>query len=656
MMRVAEYRDPTPINFNVDYDQSKVDPRVATRTKAVREKMYGIDTREAMAQAEEITSVVSSESKILSEQTKARQDVLEQRYDTQLAGNTDVSEVIDARTDVFGVTHANLNERNQVPEKLFKSRFAQLSRVGDFFNRLRNTTETLYVACIGDSLTYGADNASADRRPPASGTTDDGTVYLSDRASTTYPEALQEYLNMIYPGRVIVRNMGYPGDDTTKALQHWNASNADLAIIMLGTNDRNDADFDRFMGDYRKLVMREQENGTSVLIITPPKRRVMSSRPLAPYRNAVVQMAKEMNIPYVDMTDELANIDQSYYCDVTHFTGKGYRVIGAKVLAILTGESIMNPRKVPGNFLGLRDQIDGLTFGASGSITWLSSTSAPTPASVDAGIGDGVILNPNQTDAQGLLYSFYATEDNTVIYPSAYFNATNNQYQLEMVLDFDTRGIAMSNSTEDGKFVGQYEPPQIVTFLNGDQNFSTDKTLYNPTYLDVNHVDYWSDKKMIIPKKGWHTVWVRNRGTDVCTFLGLQTTTLDRYIAIKMANTPARITKFIAANDGDVSFRIKVSDINEVLRTAIKQNVYVLTPALSVTVKTDTRAICNYYVQLQGFTSNGNRILSPSDIRTLAGATVYRQLTDVTFDGDELVFNISGAGVARSGVVTIEVA
>ena len=582
------------------------------------------------------------------------------RLDNIVAGEMDDAEVIDARTDVFGVTHANLNERNQVPEKLFKSRFTQLSRVGDFFNRLRNTTETLYVACIGDSLTYGADNASADRRPPASGTTDDGTVYLSDRASISYPEALQEYFDMIYPGRIVVRNMGYQGDDTTKALQHWNASNADLAIIMLGTNDSKDADFDRFMGDYRTLIMREQENGTSVLILTPPKRKVMSSRPLAPYRNAVVQMAKEMNIPYVDMTDELANIDQSYYCDVTHFAGKGYRVIGAKVLAILTGESIMNPRKVPGNFLGLRDQIDGLTFGESGTIIWLSSPSTPTPASVDAGIGDGVIFNANQTEAQGLLYSFYTSEDNTVIYPSAYFNLTNNQYQLQMVLDFDTQGIAMSNSISDSKFIGQYEPPQVITFSDGDQTFSPNELTGYKTYLSIDHVDFWTDKKLIIPKKGWHTIWIRNIGSDPCYLFGLYTSTLDKYNAIKMANTPARFTKFINTSDGDVSIRIKVKELNKVLRTEIKQSAYVLTPALSVTVKTDTRAICNYYVQLQGFTSNGNRILSPSDIRTLAGATLYRQLTDVTFSGTgedaELVFNISGVGVSRSAVVTIEVA
>ncbi|NWO06700.1 MAG: hypothetical protein HLX50_13715 [Alteromonadaceae bacterium] len=99
----ANYHDPESNNFPDDYDTGKIDDRVRIRTQAVREKMYGKDVRGAMAQAEEISSVVATEAHDISSDTKRRQDQLEDRYDKQIAGNTDVNEVIDAR--ISGITN-----------------------------------------------------------------------------------------------------------------------------------------------------------------------------------------------------------------------------------------------------------------------------------------------------------------------------------------------------------------------------------------------------------------------------------------------------------------------------------------------------------------------------------------------------------------------
>lgn len=99
-----EYRDPTPISPDeIDYDESKVDTRVSHYTKQVREKMHGIDTREAMARAEEISSVVSTEAKEISVETKGRQDILEQQFDDQIANMTledpSSAEIVAAQTN-----------------------------------------------------------------------------------------------------------------------------------------------------------------------------------------------------------------------------------------------------------------------------------------------------------------------------------------------------------------------------------------------------------------------------------------------------------------------------------------------------------------------------------------------------------------------------
>lgn len=124
-LRRITNRDPYPNNFPDDYDKSKVDPRVRLRTSAVKNKLIGLDTREAMEQAPEIISVVATEAKELSDETAQRQDELEERWETMLAETTDGAEVIDARTDIHGIIHKTLKKRIDAIQEneivLFKS-------------------------------------------------------------------------------------------------------------------------------------------------------------------------------------------------------------------------------------------------------------------------------------------------------------------------------------------------------------------------------------------------------------------------------------------------------------------------------------------------------------------------------------------------------
>lgn len=113
MANQVDYKDPTPNNFPQDYDPAKVDPRVRLRSDAIKHKQKGIDTREAMYQALEIGAATAGEAKAIANDTASRQDVVDQsqsdfedRYNKQIAGNTDLDEVIDAREG-----HATLNER-----------------------------------------------------------------------------------------------------------------------------------------------------------------------------------------------------------------------------------------------------------------------------------------------------------------------------------------------------------------------------------------------------------------------------------------------------------------------------------------------------------------------------------------------------------------
>lgn len=110
-LRRITNRDPYPNNFPDDYDKTKVDPRVRLRTSAVKNKLIGLDTREAMEQAPEIISVVATEAKELSDETSERQDELEERWETVLAETTDGAEVIDARTGLRGTSWPTIKGR-----------------------------------------------------------------------------------------------------------------------------------------------------------------------------------------------------------------------------------------------------------------------------------------------------------------------------------------------------------------------------------------------------------------------------------------------------------------------------------------------------------------------------------------------------------------
>ena len=104
-------RDPYPNNFPDDYDKSKIDSRVLKRSSSVENKLFGGETREAMKQGIEISSVVSTEAKKLSDETAERQDNLEERWNAVVSETTDGAEVIESRVDTEGVRQTSLSAR-----------------------------------------------------------------------------------------------------------------------------------------------------------------------------------------------------------------------------------------------------------------------------------------------------------------------------------------------------------------------------------------------------------------------------------------------------------------------------------------------------------------------------------------------------------------
>lgn len=84
------YRDPNPPTpTQPEYNKNDVDPRVLNYTEQTREKKYGEHTREVMARAAEIISIVANEAKVSSEEAIAiTQSLLDGSFDdAELAAN-----------------------------------------------------------------------------------------------------------------------------------------------------------------------------------------------------------------------------------------------------------------------------------------------------------------------------------------------------------------------------------------------------------------------------------------------------------------------------------------------------------------------------------------------------------------------------------------
>lgn len=107
----VDYRDPTAIDEPDTIDQSKVSEANKKLAKWLREKMYGVDVREALARLAEQTSSDVYDDRVIALALQALADKLSKEWQDTLAGATQDSEVKNARIDVNGVVYTTLKSR-----------------------------------------------------------------------------------------------------------------------------------------------------------------------------------------------------------------------------------------------------------------------------------------------------------------------------------------------------------------------------------------------------------------------------------------------------------------------------------------------------------------------------------------------------------------
>lgn len=188
------------------------------------------------------------------------------------------------------------------------------------------------IACVGDSITYGHG--------------------ANDRIEDSYPAKLQKLLgnkfnvlNFGVNGMTVLNNTQTPYIKTEKYLDSID-SDADIVIIMLGTNDaklanwaRNEQDFRK---DYKQLILQYKQMSSKpvVFIATSPTAwrhyGVLNDNTIIPEivdeKIVVIQkeLAEELGCRIIDI-HERTKIMEKYFPDTIHPNSEGYSIIASYI-------------------------------------------------------------------------------------------------------------------------------------------------------------------------------------------------------------------------------------------------------------------------------------------------------------------------------------
>jgi lysophospholipase L1-like esterase len=461
-----------------------------------------------------------------------------ERVDNLIRHNMQPSEVVDARGG-FPVLNERLDDISEQLASIAKItieadidstsykkgnkvdvdslRNIQAQKYALFMRKLR-TAQPVSITCQGDSLTYGYDIYSADKREADTTEAPNGTYNTQTRASQTYPEALAEYLTSVYSAGVTTINRGYSGDTADGSYSRWFTKHTgDITILMLGTNDsRNIGDVESYLSWMEQLIIRELLWDKAVVLLTPPKFRqageAYGADDVDTFAHALFLLGHKYGIPVVNAREFHANHSYNVYSDAVHFNGEGYKIIGAKVASLFIGEGVANVKRVwQGSTLLTRPMIDNVKYITNASFKSASTTETPDEVAINQGVFAELSAGGS------IIYSFYSESDNLIVFPSFLLFSGGT---LNITLDFNVQAPQRSLDSTYFESKTQHEQLPMSISYTGVSN-------YNKGVMMTRE-----DTPLMIVNKGWHTLKVESTGA-IAYFYGLELLGFQEYYNIK---------------------------------------------------------------------------------------------------------------------------
>jgi len=429
-----------------------------------------------------------------------------------------------------------------------KLRNIQIKKLNHVLYALRNKTKSIRFTHMGDSLTYGYDKVSPDKRENRSEYAD-GTVETTTIASKTYPQAMEEMLKKVYGDEFILPhiNRGRSGDYASIGItRHNKKHNGDITLIMYGTNDSRanscpyKGNVEQYIKYMEQLIIRELLWEKPVVILTPPLVQPENDNRIDVFANALFQLGKKYLIPVIDTQDLTNQYSTDIWSDITHFNGKGYSILGYRLSSLFIGESLLNPLKINGgNIITVNDMRSSSSYNKSVLYTNADITTTDTPYQWSTNNGFYKLF----VDKNGFIsFSFYANEENMFVIPSIYISPMT---KVNIKLDNGFNGCdALSSS-----LYRINRDNEGTRFNSGIQSIVTknESIRYNKIYCRDNFIT-----PLRIANKGWHTITFEveysNYGGHPLSLFGIE------FISYDVLNTSYKGRKeliYLAPTDGN---------------------------------------------------------------------------------------------------------
>lgn len=194
------------------------------------------------------------------------------------------------------------------------------------------------IACVGDSLTYGYNSSNPETQ--------------------SYPAKLQSLLGEEYA----VQNFGVNSATMLKKgnKPYWNqaaysqsmASDPDIVILMLGTNDSKEVNWrehgGEFLSDMEEMIRGYQELPSSPQVYVGISPRLTADEVMELVNEVIVneigplqrQAARELGCPVLDIYQLSETLGEEDFNDCVHPTDMGYQKIASYIFGELTGKKI----------------------------------------------------------------------------------------------------------------------------------------------------------------------------------------------------------------------------------------------------------------------------------------------------------------------------
>lgn len=526
----------------------------------------------------------------------------------------------------------------------------QTNLLSNFYKKVRTGT-SVTISLQGDSMFYGYDVTSLDKRDPSPQLTDDGVTHTKARASKTPDEAMQEYCNLLFgENKIKIINRSYAGDTVVTGVKHWSKNpHADLIFIGYGINDSRGSfgysgDIDTFLNGYRKIIEQQLDWGTAVVLVTPLKARFHYDTTTITnvFTGAIYQLAKEYGIPVIDGDMLLQGYNYTFWSDSTHLNGKGYTVVGYRLVSTLIGNGLMQLNAINGkSFLSTNTVIQNLIYDEG--VTIVKQDNLPTPSQGLENCGFGMVIPPGKS----VTYSIFTDRENYCIIPSIYLKSTSGEIEVKInngiqQADWNTDYIKNIMITEDENVNG-------VQNLDVNLRSSADNVIWEDDYK-LNAIE-----PITITGCGLNTITIRNNTDASISLHGLLIEPLEDFYDNKGFCIISTHKNYTDTNSV-AETRIKMDYLINMLGISNRLAQHYWYPLINVTVSNADASVFDTY-QYRFGSSTGIYDFGLIESTQIISTSPKRMLENIEYDSENKEYILKwGGDLTVPSMINIRVA